>query len=246
MLTFLAASACAGPVIPTAPTTAAPQGSPPAVAAPSAQTNASETDPRTWAARLEDPAQRAVAVKRLAESFDDAMASSPAPPQGKRDDENVRKLIDVIVEPLATAYEYGALDEESRKRLIKVLADMGDPRAARAFAKAFRSFEPGKTDDDLKYAAQGTARLAQTGHASDRRLVAALWDCFVGFAPSRSGRSINTVKDIQNAVMVVKDPSYGAKAVELLAVPVLDPKDPAEGLDKASSGSSLPSASSAS
>jgi hypothetical protein len=109
---------------------------------------------------------------------------------------------------------------------------MGDPRAARAFAKAFRTFEPGKTDDDLKYAAQGTTRLAQAGHANDPRLVAALWDCFVGFTPSRSARSINLTKDLQNAVMVVKDPSFGAKAVELLAARVLDPKDPAESLDK--------------
>jgi hypothetical protein len=129
-------------------------------------------------------------VKHLAKSFEEAMASSPAAPPGKRDDENVRKLLDLIVEPLASAYENGGLDEESRKGLIKLLADMGDPRAARAFAKAFRTFEPGKTDDDLKYAAQGTTRLAQAGHANDPRLVAALWDCFVGFthrgAPGRS------------------------------------------------------------
>jgi hypothetical protein len=231
-VTFLALSACAAPAIPTAPTTPSPRVSPSSLPAPSAQTSASESDPRTWTARLEDPAQRALAVKRLAKSFDDAMASSPAPPSGKRDDENVRKLVDVIVEPLARAYDNGGFDEESRKGLMRLLADMGDPRAARAFAKAFRTFEPGKTDDDLKYAAQGTTRLAQAGHANDPRLVAALWDCFVGFTPSRSGRSINLLKDLQNAVMVVKDPSYGAKAVELLAVPVLDSKDPAEGLDK--------------
>lgn len=232
LFTLLALTACAAAAIPAAPTTPAPQVSPSSVAAPSAQTSTSESDPRTWTARLEDPAQRALAVKRLAQSFEDAMASSPAPLPAKRDDANVKRLLDVIVEPLAGTYENGGLDDESRMGLIKLLADMGDPRAARAFAKAFRSFEPGKTDDDLKYAAQGTARLAQAGHANDPRLVAALWDCFVGFTPSRSGRSINSVRDLQNAVMVVKDPSYGAKAVELLAVPVLDPKDPAEGLDK--------------
>jgi hypothetical protein len=231
-ITFLALSACAAPATPTAPTTPSPRVSPSSLPAPSAQTSASESDPRTWTARLEDPAQRALAVERLAKSFDDAMASSHAPPPGKRDDENVRKLVDLIVEPLARAYDNGGLDEESRKGLMRLLADMGDPRAAWAFAKAFRTFEPGKTDDDLKSAAQGTTRLAQAGHANDPRLVAALWDCFVGFTPSRSGRSINATRDLQNAVMVVKDPSYGAKAVELLAVPVLDPKDPAEGLDK--------------
>lgn len=231
-LALLALSACAASATPAAPTTPAPPVSPSSLPAPSAQTSTNESDPRTWTARLEDPAQRALAVKRLATSFDDAMASSPAPTAGKHDDENVRKLVDVIVEPLARTYDNGGLDEESRKALMKLLADIGDPRAAGAFAKAFRTFEPGKSDDDLKYAAQGTARLALAGHANDPRLVAALWDCFVGFTPSRSGRSINTVKDLQNAVMLVKDPSYGAKAVELLAVPVVDPKDPAEGLDK--------------
>jgi hypothetical protein len=238
LLTFLALSSCGAPAIPTAPTSPpapAHRVSPaslPASSALSAQAGASESDPRTWTARLEDPAQRALAVKRLAESFDDALASSSAPPAAKRDDESVRKLVDLIVEPLARAYDNGGFDEESRKALMKLLADIGDPRAAGVFGKAFRTFEPGKTDDDLRYAAQGTTRLAQAGHATDPRLVAALWDCFVGFAPSRNARSIHLLKDLQSAVLAVRDPSYGAKAVELLAVPVLDPLDPAESLDK--------------
>ena len=235
LLTFLALSSCAEAPISTAPTAPSQRVSPaslPASPALSAQAGTSESDPRTWTARLEDPAQRASAVKRLAESFDDALSSSTGPPAARRDDENVRKLVDLIVEPLARAYDNGGFDEESRKGLMKLLADMEDPRAARAFAKAFRTFEPGKTDDDLRYASQGTTRLAQAGHATDPRLVTALWDCFVGFAPSRNTRSINLVKDLQSAVLAVRDPSYGAKAVELLAVPVLDPKDPAESLDK--------------
>jgi hypothetical protein len=230
--TVLALSGCAAPAAPVAATTPATPVAPSSAPASSAQTSGSESDPRTWTARLEDPAQRALTVKRLAQSFDDAMAASTAPPPGTRDDASVKKLVDVIVEPLAMAYENGGTDDESRVRLIKLLADMGDPRASGAFAKAFRTFVPGKTDDDLKYAAQGTTRLAQAGRATDPRLASALWDCFAGFAPSRSTRSINLVRDLQSAVMVVKDPSYGAKAVELLGVPVLDPKSPAESLDK--------------
>src|SRR4029078_13708886 len=58
------------------------------------------------------------------------------------------------------------------------------------------------------------------------------WDCFAKFQPSKNTKSINLVKDLQNAVMVVKDKSYGAKAVEKLAAPVTDPKDPAQGMDQ--------------
>jgi hypothetical protein len=84
----------------------------------------------------------------------------------------------------------------------------------------------------VKYAAQGTTRLAQKGPIADQGLNDALWECFAKFQPSKNTKSINLVKDLQNAVMVVKDKSYGAKAVEKLAAPVSDPKDPAQGMDQ--------------
>src|SRR4029078_11679799 len=114
----------------------------------------------------------------------------------------------------------------------KLLGDMGDPRAAPAYAKAFKDFEPGKNDDDVKYAGQGTTRVAQAGQASDQGLVDALWDCFAKFQPSKNNKSINLVKDLQGAVMVVKHPSYGPKAVEKLSAPVTDPKAPDQSLDQ--------------
>ena len=191
---------------------------------------ADENDPKTWAKRLDDPAQRVPAIKRLDSFFNDAMSSATAP--NKRDDEKVKKILDDAVEPLAKAYIAGGLDDKTRKDLMKLLGDMGDPRAAPAYAKAFKDFEPGKNDDDVKYASQGTTRLAQAGQATDQGLVDALWDCFAKFQPSKNTRSINLVKDLQNAVMVVKDKSYGAKAVEKLAAPVTDPKDPAQGMDQ--------------
>jgi hypothetical protein len=191
---------------------------------------ADENDPKTWAKRLDDPAQRAPAIKRLEGFFNDAMSSASTP--NKRDDEKVKKILDESVEPLAKTYITGGLDEKTRKDLMKLLGDMGDPRAASAYAKAFKDFEPGKNDDDVKYAAQGTTRLAQMGPVADQGLVDALWECFAKFQPSKNTKSINLVKDLQNAVMVVKDKSYGAKAVEKLAAPVTDPKDPAQGMDQ--------------
>jgi hypothetical protein len=191
---------------------------------------ADENDPKTWAKRLDDPAQRAPAVKRLDQFFNDAMSNASS--ANKREDPKVKEVLDDSVEALSKTYITGGLDEKTRKDLIKLLGDMGDPRASSAYAKAFKDFEPGKNDDDVKYAAQGTTRLAQSNQATDQGLVDALWDCFAKFQPSKNNKSINLVKDLQNAVMVVKSPSYGPKAVEKLTAPVTDPKDPAQGMDQ--------------
>jgi hypothetical protein len=190
---------------------------------------ADENDPKTWAKRLDDPAQRVPAIKRLDSFFTDAMGSASAP--NKRDDEKVKKILDDSVEPLTKTYVAGGLDEKTRKDLMKLLGDMGDVRAAPAYAKAFKDYEPGKNDEDVKYAAQGTTSLAKAGPIADQGLVDALWECFAKFQPSKA-KSINLVKDLQTAVMVVKSPSYGPKAVEKLAAPVSDPKDPTQGMDQ--------------
>ncbi|MBX3192565.1 MAG: hypothetical protein KF819_36610 [Labilithrix sp.] len=191
---------------------------------------ADENDPKTWVKRLDDPAQRTPAIKRLDQFFNDAMSGATG--ANKREDEKVKKLLDDAVEPLTKAYIAGGLDEKTRKDLIKLLGDMADPRAATAYAKAFKDFEPGKNDDDVKYASQGTSRLAAQNQATDQALVDALWEVFAKFQPSKNNKSINLVKDLQGAVLAVKHPSYGPKAVEKLNAPVTDPKDPAQGMDQ--------------
>jgi hypothetical protein len=189
---------------------------------------ADENDPQTWVKRLDDPAQRAPAIKRLDQFFNDAMGQA----NNNREDPKVKALLDQSVEPLTKTYTAGGLDDKTRKDLMKLLGDMGDPRATPAFAKAFKDFESGKNDDDVKYAAQGTTRLANAGTLKDQALVDALWDCFAKFQPSKNRRSINLVKDLQGAVKTVKHPSYGPKAVALLSAPVKNPQDPDEGLDQ--------------
>jgi hypothetical protein len=190
---------------------------------------ADENDPKTWAKRLDDPAQRVPSIKRLDAFFNDAMGAASTP--NKHDDPKVKGILDDTVEPLTKTYIAGGLDEKTRKDLMKLLGDMGDSRAAPAYAKAFKDYEPGKNDEDVKYAAQGTTSLAKAGPIADQGLVDALWDCFAKFQPSKA-KSINLVKDLQNAVMVVKSPTYGPKAVEKLAAPVSDPKDPVQGMDQ--------------
>jgi hypothetical protein len=177
--------------------------------------------------RLDDPGQRTPAIKKLNEMFDSAMSNSG----NNREDPKVKALVDDATEALAKTYVAGNLDEKTRKDLMKLLAETGDPRAAPAFAKAFQDYEPGKNDEDVKFAAQGTTRLSNAGKLTDQPLIDALWDCFAKFQPSKA-KSINLVKDLQGAVKTVKHPSYAPKAVALLAAPVTDPKNPEQGMDQ--------------
>ncbi|HVH42933.1 MAG TPA: hypothetical protein VM925_11340 [Labilithrix sp.] len=188
---------------------------------------ADENDPKTWVKRLDDTAQRAPAIKRLDEMFNAAMGSA----SNNREDPKVKAVVDDSAEALAKTYTAGGLDEKTRKDLIKLIADMGDQRGAPAFAKALKDYEPGKNDEDVKFAAQGTQRLATAGKLSDQALIDALWDCFAKFQPSKA-KSINLVKDLQSAVKTVKHPSWGPKAVALLAAPVSDPKNPEQNMDQ--------------
>jgi hypothetical protein len=198
-----------------------------AVAASALVACADENDPKTWVKRLDDPAQRTPAIKKLNEMFDSAMSNSG----NNREDPKVKGIVDDSTEALAKTYVAGNLDEKTRKDLMKLLAETGDPRAAPAFAKAFQDYEPGKNDEDVKFAAQGTSRLANANKLTDQPLIDALWDCFAKFQPSKA-KSINLVKDLQSAVKTVKHTSYAPKAVALLGAPVTDPKSPEQGMDQ--------------
>ena len=79
---------------------------------------ADENDPKTWVKRLDDPAQRTPAIKRLNEMFDSAMSAS----NNNREDAKVQAVVEVAAEPLAKSYIAGNLDEKTRKDLMKLLA----------------------------------------------------------------------------------------------------------------------------
>jgi hypothetical protein len=188
---------------------------------------ADENDPKTWAKRLDDPVQRAPAIKRLDEMFNGAMGTA----NNNRDDAKVKGVVDDSIESLAKTYTAGGLDDKTRKDLIRLIADMGDPRGAPALAQALKDYEPGKNDEDVKFAAQGSSRLATVGKLSDQALIDTLWDCFAKFQPSKA-KSINLVKDLQSAIKTVKHPSWGPKAVALLSAPVPTPTTPEVAMDQ--------------
>jgi hypothetical protein len=180
---------------------------------------ADENDPQTWVKRLDDPGTRTGAITRLSQFFDDATTKAKQSPE---DAAHVKQVVDVIVEPLTKVYTSATLDEKTRKSLIKALADMRDPRATPAFAKAFNEYEPGKNDEDVKYSAQAVIAMAKAGTLTDQGVIDALWTCFSKFQASKA-KSINLVTDLHDAVLAVKSPSYGPKAVEKIGAPV-DPK----------------------
>ncbi len=188
---------------------------------------ADENDPKTWVKRLDEPVQRAAAIKRLNQFFEDTVSKS----NKSFDAPEVKSLLDVIVEPLARVYTTATLDEKTRKDTIKFLADTRDKRAFPAFTKAFNDFEAGKNDDDVKVSAQAVAAMAKKEPITDQALIDALWSCFSKFQPSKA-KSIELVKGLSEAVLAVKSPGWGPKAVEKIAAPVKNPKDPSEGLDQ--------------
>lgn len=186
-----------------------------------------ENDPKTWAKRLDDQAQRAPAIKRLDEMFNAAMGAA----NNNREDAKVKAVVDASIDGLTKTYTAGGLDDKTRKDLIKLIADMGDKRGAPALAKALKDYEPGKNDEDVKFAAQGTSRLSTQNKLDDQSLIDALWDCFAKFRPSQA-KSINLIQDLVNAVKTVHHPSWGPKAVALLSAPVTNPNDPKEAMDQ--------------
>ncbi len=187
---------------------------------------ADENDPKTWVKRLDDPAQRSAAVKRLSSFFDDTLGKASK----NREAPEVKALLDDVVPGLTKTYVSVQLDEKTRKDLIKLLADTRDPRTAPALAKALNEYEPGVSDEDVKFAAQSVTGLAGAGKLTDQSVIDALWNCFAKFQASKA-KSINLVTDLHDAVLAVKDASYGPKAVLKLAAPV-DPTVPAQSMDQ--------------
>ena len=187
---------------------------------------ADENDPKTWVKRLDDPAQRAAAIKRLKAFFDDTMSKASK----NRDAPEMKALLDDIVPALTKTYVSVTLDEKTRKDLMQLLADTRDPRTAPALAKAFNEYEPGSNDEDVKFASQSVIGQATAGTLTDQTVIDGLWACFAKFQASKA-KSINLVTDLHDAVLAVKSPSYGPKAVEKLSAPV-DPSVPSQSLDQ--------------
>jgi hypothetical protein len=170
-----------------------------------------ENDPKTWVKRLDDPAQRANAIKRLTQFYEDGMTKAnndAASPE-------IKALLDTIVEPLTKTYTAGGLDEKTRIDLMKFLAETHDPRTQPAIAKALKDFEMGKTDDETRVACDSINYMAKAGVKLDQTVIDELWNVFARFQISRA-TSERLYHAVQDAVLQVKDPSYADKAIAKL------------------------------
>jgi hypothetical protein len=170
-----------------------------------------ENDPKTWVKRLDDPAQRASAIKRLTQMYEDRMtkanndASAP----------EIKELLDAIIDPLTKTYTAGGLDDKTRADLMKSLAEMHDARTQPAIAKSLKDFEMGKTDDEARVACESINFMAKAGTKLDQTVVDELWNVFSKFQVSKA-KSERLFRALHDAVVTVHDPSYGEKAVDKL------------------------------
>ncbi len=138
--------------------------------------------------------------------------SAPATWIARLDDDKRRSE---AVDWLTKAYVRGGLDDATRLALIKALTSLHDPRTSPALVQALGGYEPGKTDEDVKLAAQCVVALATSGTPIDASVADALWIAFAKYRPSRTN-SIMGTQALHDAILAVKDPSYGEKALTMI------------------------------
>ena len=178
-----------------------------------------ENDPKTWVKRLDDPAQRANAIKRLTQFYEDGMTKASNDASAPE----IKSLLDTIIDPLTKTYTGGGLDDKTRTDLMKFLAETHDPRTQPALAKALKDFEMGKTDDEARVACESINAMAKSGVKLEQNVVDQLWDVFAAFHLSKT-TSQRLYQALHDAVVTVHDPSYGDKAVSKLGGTV-DPQN---------------------
>lgn len=113
-----------------------------------------ENDPEYWLDYMYDRPWREKSLKTLNEIFNKAMQDN----QSDVNSPAVKKLVDLMVPELIKGYKEFTRDKFNRTEIIKLLAQMKDPRAGEIFLDGLSSAEPG---DSLTFqtAANAAARL---------------------------------------------------------------------------------------
>jgi hypothetical protein len=175
-----------------------------------------ENDPKTSVKHLDDPAQRATAIKRLTQFYEDGMTKAGNDAGAPE----IKSLLDTIVDPLTKTYTAGGLDEKTRIDLMKFLAETHDPRTQPAIAKALKEFEIGKPDDETRVACDSVNAMAKAGVKLDQTVIDELWNVFSRLQISKYTASPKAserlVRGLHDAIVAVHDPSYGDKAIDKL------------------------------
>lgn len=171
-----------------------------------------ESKPEYFVKRLDDPAMRPQAVKRLVLFFEDAMTRADK----DRTQPHVKELLDKIVPALTKTYMEGeTVDDRTKAEIIKLLADTRDERAKPAWIKALKDYKPNVTESDVRSAAKV---IAETG-VKDPEAMDAMIGVFIKFeAGSPKGSLI--YMDFRNALVEVSSPSWKPQLLERLNRPM--------------------------
>lgn len=181
---------------------------------------ADENAPETHVKKLNDPATRPQAVTRLIQFFEDAMTRD----KGDRNGENVKPLLNEIVEPLTQSCVSGDLDERTHTKLVKFLADARDPRAEPCLLKVLKDYKPEGTEEDIRWVARAV------GSMKLKNAAAPLMDVFTKMKASKP-KAGQIYRDVSDAMVALAetDPAIGqaweSQLIGLLNRPINDPKD---------------------
>ncbi len=185
-----------------------------------------ENQPEYYTKRLDDPALRPQAIKRLVQFFEDAMTRADK----NRDDPKVKELLDKIVPPLIKTYMEGnSIDDRTKSEIVKLLADTRDERAKPVWIKALKDYKPNVTEADIRASARA---IHETG-IKDPEAMDALIDAFMKFeAGSKKGALIYV--DLQKALVGISAPSWKSQLLERINRPMekLNPKKDKDKEDK--------------
>ncbi|MDI3282154.1 HEAT repeat domain-containing protein [Polyangium sp. 15x6] len=207
---LVAAAGCASPAPPAPPAPSLLVVAPSVASAPDSDAN----DPRVQVEKLADPAARDLAVHRLAQFFEDAMTKD-----GKdRNGPNVKPLLDLIASPMSRICVNGDLDEKMRSKVVRLLAEVRDPRGAPCLVEVLKDYEPDTSEEDVRVAARAVAEMKVQGAAGP------LFEAFTKLRHSKPRASLIT-RDVHDALLGFSHPSWESPCISMIGRPIADRRD---------------------
>ena len=177
---------------------------------------ADENSPDTHVAKLSDPGTRPQAVNRLVQFFEDAMTKD----NKNRDGANTKPILDKIVEPMNKVCAAGEADERTQSKIVKFLSDARDPRGEECLVKILKDFKPeGGAEEDVRWATRAVGAMKLKGASP------ALLEVYNKIRPSKLKKVPELYRDVRDAMLELKDPSWEPTLIEKLNRPINDRKD---------------------
>lgn len=184
-----------------------------------------ENDPATHVEKLSDPIRRGPALKRLKQFYLDAMAND----KNDRNGENVKRVRDAIVEPLAKMIVDGALDTQltDKGEVLGILADSRDERAIPALVKALNDYKPDDKrpedyDTKIGEVVLHLGEMVKSGAAKDNKEVnGALFGLFKRVeAHTLKAQHRGFFRILNNVLILIADPAWEADLIGMVEQPI--------------------------